>query len=78
VRDQGAISRSVRTLEDFFGVPLFERTSHGLELTDKSKKLAHGPDRDLRMMSDATGDFIGSKTQPVLTSGATPRSQSAI
>jgi LysR family glycine cleavage system transcriptional activator len=64
---QGAISRSVRTLEDFFGVPLFERTSHGLELTDKSKKLAHDLTEIFGMMSDATGDFIGSKTQPVLT-----------
>ncbi|MDB5706547.1 MAG: LysR family transcriptional regulator, partial [Sphingomonas bacterium] len=38
---QGAISRAVKTLEDYFGVPLFKRLGNGLELTPKSRILAH-------------------------------------
>ncbi len=64
---QGAISRSVRTLEDFFGVPLFERTGHGLELTDKSRKLAHKLTEVFGELHDATNEFLGSKTSPVIT-----------
>jgi LysR family transcriptional regulator, glycine cleavage system transcriptional activator len=56
---QGAISRSVRTLEDFFGVPLFERTGHGLELTDKSRKLAHKLTEVFGELHDATNEFLG-------------------
>jgi LysR family glycine cleavage system transcriptional activator len=64
---QGAISRSVRTLEDFFGVPLFERTGNGLALTDKSEKLAASLTEVFGQLNDATSEFLGSKTSPVLT-----------
>jgi LysR family transcriptional regulator, glycine cleavage system transcriptional activator len=64
---QGAISRSVRTLEDFFGVPLFERTGNGLALTDKSEKLAASLTEVFGQLNDATSEFLGSKTSPILT-----------
>lgn len=64
---QGAISRSVRTLEDFFGVPLFERTGNGLALTEKSEKLANTLTEVFGQLNDATSEFLGSKSAPVLT-----------
>lgn len=64
---QGAISRSVRTLEDFFGVPLFERTGNGLALTEKSEKLAASLTEVFGQLNDATSEFLGSKTSPILT-----------
>jgi len=64
---QGAISRSVRTLEDFFGFPLFERTGRGLELTDRSKKLAHRLTEVFGQLNDATNEFLGTKSSPILT-----------
>ncbi|QGZ93677.1 Gcv operon activator [Terricaulis silvestris] len=64
---QGAISRSVRTLEDFFGVPLFERTGNGLALNDKSEKLAASLTEVFGMLNDATSEFLGNKSSPILT-----------
>ena len=64
---QGAISRSVRTLENFFGVPLFERTGHGLAPTEKSEKLAASLTDIFGQLNDATSAFVGSRSSPILT-----------
>jgi len=64
---QGAISRAVKTLEDYFGVPLFKRLGNGLELTPKSKVLAHKLTDIFSQLADATDEFQGSKTSHVLT-----------
>src|SRR5438309_1638089 len=37
---QGAVSRSVKALEEFLGESLFERTGHGLALTEQSETMA--------------------------------------
>lgn len=64
---QGAISRAVKTLEDYFGVPLFKRLGNGLELTPKSRILAHKLTDIFSQLADATEEFQGSKTAHVLT-----------
>ncbi|MBO9499073.1 MAG: transcriptional regulator GcvA [Novosphingobium sp.] len=64
---QGAISRAVKTLEDYFGVPLFKRLGNGLELTPKSRILAHKLTDIFSQLADATDEFQGSKASHVLT-----------
>ena len=64
---QGAISRAVKTLEDYFGVPLFKRLGNGLELTPKSRILAHKLTDIFSQLADATDEFTGSKASHVLT-----------
>ncbi|QGY41844.1 LysR family transcriptional regulator [Pseudodesulfovibrio cashew] len=44
---QGAISRAVKQLEEFFGFELFERRNRGLFLTGKGKQLAEGVEEAL-------------------------------
>lgn len=64
---QGAISRAVKTLEDYFGVPLFKRLGNGLELTPRSRILAHKLTDIFSQLADATDEFVGSKAAHVLT-----------
>jgi LysR family glycine cleavage system transcriptional activator len=64
---QGAISRAVKTLEDYFGVPMFKRLGNGLELTPRSRILAHKLTDIFSQLADATDEFTGSKTSHVLT-----------
>lgn len=64
---QGAISRAVKTLEDYFGAPVFKRLGNGLELTPKSRILAHQVTDIFSQLADATDEFLGSKTSQVLT-----------
>ena len=64
---QGAISRAVKTLEDYYGARLFKRVGNGLELTPKSRLLAHRLTDIFAQMADATDDFLGAKTSHVLT-----------
>ena len=64
---QGAISRAVKTLEDYFGVPLFKRLGNGLELTPRSRILAHQLTDVFVSLADATDEFLGSRTTKVLT-----------
>lgn len=64
---QGAISRAVKTLEDYFGVSLFKRLGNGLELTPRSRLLAHKLTDIFSQLADATDEFVGSKTAHVLT-----------
>jgi LysR family glycine cleavage system transcriptional activator len=64
---QGAISRSVKALEDYFGEQLFERTGRGLMLTPRSEALAHRLTEVFRSLADATDEFHGAHASPVLT-----------
>ena len=47
---QGAISRQVRNLEDFFGAKLFSRGSHEVSLTDVGQSLAPAASRALEAL----------------------------
>ena len=64
---QGAISRSIKALENYMGTPLFERTGHGLTLTDNSKAYAHALTEIFTRLADETDKFVGIQTQKVLT-----------
>lgn len=64
---QGAISRAVKTLEDYYGAPLFKRVGNGLDLTTKSRVLAHRLTDVFSQLADATEEFLGQKSSQVLT-----------
>ena len=64
---QGAISRSVKALEDYFGEPLFERTGHGLALTERSEALALKLSDGFMRIGEAADEFRGIQTSPILT-----------
>ena len=64
---QGAVSRSVKALEDYMGEPLFERCHNGLLLSEKSDMLAHRLTDIFDRLSDATAEFRGQKNASILT-----------
>jgi len=64
---QGAVSRSVKALEDYMGVPLFERCHNGLLLSEKSDILAHRLTDIFDRLSAATSEFKGEKNASILT-----------
>jgi DNA-binding transcriptional LysR family regulator len=64
---QGAVSRSVKALEDYMGEPLFERGRAGLMLSERSGILAHRLTEVFDRLNDATDEFRGLKQLKVLT-----------
>jgi LysR family glycine cleavage system transcriptional activator len=64
---QGAISRSVKALEDYLGESLFERTGHGLALTERSEALALKLSDGFSRLAEAADEFRGVQQAPVLT-----------
>ena len=50
---QGAVSRQIKQLEDFLGVPLFIRGHHKLELTDSGQQLLMKLDQSFNLMESA-------------------------
>jgi LysR family glycine cleavage system transcriptional activator len=64
---QGAVSRSVRALEDYLGEPLFERCHNGLLLSEKSDMLAHRLTDIFDRLGAATAEFRGQTRVSVLT-----------
>jgi len=64
---QGAVSRSVKALEDYMGEPLFERCHNGLLLSEKSDLLAHRLTDIFDRLGAATAEFRGQKNGSVLT-----------
>jgi LysR family transcriptional regulator, glycine cleavage system transcriptional activator len=64
---QGAVSRSVKALEDYLGEPLFERTNHGLALTKRSQAFAARLSEGFVRLGEATDEFLGLQPSPVLT-----------
>jgi len=69
---QSAVSHQVRRLEAFFGKPLFDRTPHGIELTDAARDFQ----RELTDLLDRLDDFTRRLAHPgqpeVLRIRATP------
>jgi DNA-binding transcriptional LysR family regulator len=64
---QGAISRSVKALEDYLGEPLFKRTGHGLALTERSEILALKLSDGFLRLGEAADEFRGLQAPPILT-----------
>ena len=64
---QGAISRSVKALEDYLGSPLFERTGHGIVLTDRSKKFARALTDVFVKIEEETEKLVGVRAPASLT-----------
>lgn len=64
---QGAVSQSVRALEEHLGHSLFDRTAGGLRLTPESANYAHAISKSFRSISDATANFIASRHTAVVT-----------
>src|SRR5580692_5094770 len=54
-----AVGKQIRALEDWFGVPLFERHARGVALTDEGAEL-------LGDVSAAFPDWFGSTCRPAL------------
>lgn len=50
---QGAVSRQIKQLEDYLGVPLFVRLHHKLELTDAGRQLLPKLEQSFNMMEEA-------------------------
>jgi len=64
---QGAVSRSVKALEDYLGEPLFERSGNGLALTERSETLALQLSEGFIRIGKAADEFRGIQAEPVLT-----------
>lgn len=64
---QGAVSRSVKALEDYLGEELFRRSTRGLVLTERSETFARRLTEGYGVLSDATNEFLGITPPPVLT-----------
>ncbi|HEV2652767.1 MAG TPA: transcriptional regulator GcvA [Rhizomicrobium sp.] len=64
---QGAISRSIKALENYMGTPLFERTGHGLTLTENSRSFSHALTEIFTRLADETDKFAGVHSQKILT-----------
>jgi len=64
---QGAISRSVKALEDYLGEPLFERSGHGLVLTERSDAFAARLSEGFHHLGEAADEFRGIRSPRTLT-----------
>jgi len=54
---QGAVSRQIKQLEDYLGVPLFVRLHHKLELTDAGSELVQKLDISFNLIETAVADI---------------------
>lgn len=54
---QGAVSRQIKQLEDYLGVPLFVRLHHKLELTDAGEQLLLKLDQSFNLMESAVNEI---------------------
>jgi DNA-binding transcriptional LysR family regulator len=64
---QGAISRSVKALEDYLGEPLFERTGHGLMLTERGQAFSVRLTEGFTQLAQAADEFGGRHSPRILT-----------
>lgn len=69
---QGAVSRSVKTLEDYLQTPLFRRTASGIELSEGSQAFARALTDAFAQIGEATENFLTGQTRQVLTILAYP------
>jgi LysR family glycine cleavage system transcriptional activator len=67
----GAVSRQVKSLEDYLGVPLFRRLNRALRLTDEGQAYAHSVRELLDSLTDATRRLRTSKDSGGLTVSTT-------
>jgi len=54
---QGAVSRQIKQLESYLGVPLFVRLHHKMELTDAGSQLLKKLDRSFDLIEQAIGEI---------------------
>ena len=54
---QGAVSRQIKQLEDYLGVPLFIRLHHRLELTDAGRQLLAKLEQSFNLMEGAVQEL---------------------
>lgn len=54
---QGAVSRQIKQLEDYLGIPLFIRLHHRLELTDAGQQLLSKLDQSFNIMEAAVQEL---------------------
>lgn len=64
---QGAISRQVRTLEDYLGFALFERAATGVVLTRSGRAFAASLTDAFEIIAKATDELVLAHTHTVLT-----------
>ncbi|MEY4713175.1 MAG: transcriptional regulator GcvA [Pseudomonadota bacterium] len=64
---QGAVSRQVRMLEEFFGFELFERTPRGVELNRVGEIYATAMSEVLEKITRATDELATARTHTILT-----------
>jgi len=69
---QGAISRHIRTLEEFLGTPVFHRKHRRIELTKAGKIFLAAAERGLYEISTTTSLLAGAVTQRVITVSTFP------
>lgn len=69
---QGAISRHIRTLEQYLGTPVFHRKHRRIELTKAGKVFLAAVERGLYEISTTTSLLVGTATQRVITVSAFP------
>jgi LysR family glycine cleavage system transcriptional activator len=67
----GAVSRQVKSLENYLGVPLFRRLNRALRLTDEGQAYAHSVRELLDSLTDATRRLRTSKDSGGLTVSTT-------
>jgi len=69
---QGAVSRQIKQLEDYLGVPLFVRLHHKMELTTAGVELLTKLEQSFDLMEDAIHDIRGDKQRQKLNVCAPP------
>src|SRR5688572_17419887 len=67
-----AISHGVQVLEDWFGVPLFERETSGVKLTDAGAAYAPAVRQALEDLARATQELPGRKPSGALSVSVAP------
>jgi len=70
----GAVSRQIRHIEEFLGLPLFERLPRGVELTDQGREYAAIVRRAFEQVAEAS-DALRTRAdeKQILTISTTPR-----
>lgn len=63
---QGAVSRSVSTLEEYLGFPLFERLPGSLTIDRVNQQFAHAVTDAFARISDALDDLVEHRTHTIL------------
>lgn len=68
---QSAISKQIRALEDFLGVPLFRRGFRSVELTEHGQLLFRAADASLLQLQEVLALFASHRKKPVTITAST-------